>query len=92
MGKKDILTERLLSMPKDFEQREMDTLMSQCGCVKNNRGRTSGSAVEYVHQATQRVFAYHRPHPGNILKPYILKAARQFLQSVGEIQRKETET
>lgn len=92
MGKKDILIERLLNMPKDFEQREMDTLMGQCGCVRNNRGRTSGSAIEYVHQATQRVFAYHRPHPGNIIKPYILKAARQFLQSVGEIQREETET
>ena len=86
MGKKDILIERFLSMPKDFEQREMDTLMNQCGCARNNRGRTSGSAIEYVHQATQRVFTYHRPHPGNIIKPYILKAARQFLRDVGEIQ------
>ncbi len=86
MGKKDALTARLSSMPKDFEQREMDTLMSQCGCVKNNRGKTSGSAIQYVHQATQRVFTYHRPHPGNIIKPYILKSARQFLQDVGEIQ------
>lgn len=86
MGKKDALTARLSSMPKDFEQREMDTLMIQCGCVKNNRGKTSGSAIQYVHQATQRVFTYHRPHPGNIIKPYILKSARQFLQDVGEIQ------
>ncbi len=85
MGKKDALTARLSSMPKDFEQREMDTLMSQCGCVKNNRGKTSGSAIQYVHQATQRVFTYHRPYPGNIIKPYILKSARQFLQDVGEI-------
>lgn len=86
MGKKDALTARLLNIPKDFEQREMDTLMRQCGCVKNNRGKTSGSAIQYVHQATKRVFTYHRPHPGNIIKPYILKAAIQFLKSVGEIQ------
>lgn len=87
MGKKDALTARLLSMPKDFEQREMDTLMNQCGCAKNNRGKTSGSAIQYVHQVTQRVFTYdHRPHPGNILKPYVLKSAIQFLQNVGEIQ------
>lgn len=86
MGKKDILLERFLSMPKDFEQREMDTLMSQCNCVKGSRGRTSGSAIEYVHQATQRVFTYHRPHPGNIIKPYILKAAKRFLQDIGEIK------
>lgn len=86
MGKKEVLTARLLSMPKDFEQREMDTLMGQCGCVKSDRGRTSGSAISYVHQATLRVFAYHRPHPGNVIKPYVLKAARQFLQSVGELQ------
>ncbi len=86
MGKKDTLTTRFLSMPKDFEQREMDALMAQCGCVRNNRGKTSGSAVQYVHERTTRVFTYHRPHPGNIIKPYILKAARQFLQDVGEIQ------
>lgn len=86
MGKKETLTARLLSMPKDFEQREMDALMGQCDCIKNNRGKTSGSAIQYVHQATQKVFTYHRPHPGNIIKPYVLKAAKQFLQSVGEIQ------
>ena len=86
MGKKDTMTARLLGMPKDFEQREMDTLMGQCGCIKNNCGKTSGSAIQYVHQATQQVFTYHRPHPGNIIKPYVLKAAIQFLQNVGEIQ------
>lgn len=85
MGKKDTMTARLLSMPKDFEQREMDTLMGQCGCVKNNRGKTSGSAIQYVYQATQQVFTYHRPHPENRIKPYVLKAAIQFLRSVGEI-------
>ncbi len=86
MGKRDALMARLLRMPKDFEQREMDTLMSQCGCVKSNRGRTSGSAIEYVHQGTKRIFTYHQPHPGNMIKLYILKAAKQFLQDVGEIQ------
>lgn len=86
MGKKDTLAARFLTMPKDFEQREMDALMAQCGCVRNNCGKTSGSAIQYVHERTKRVFAYHRPRPGNIIKPYILKAARQFLQDVGEIQ------
>lgn len=85
MGKKDALVARLLNLPKDFEQREMDTLMSQCGCTKTHRGKTSGSAISYVHSATQRVFSYHRPHPGNLIKLYILRAAIQFLQSVGEI-------
>ncbi len=86
MGKKDALTERFLSMPKDLEQREMDALIAQNGCVRNNRGKTSGSAVQYVHQETKRVFAYHRPHPGSIIKPYILKAAKQFLRDIGVIQ------
>lgn len=85
MGKKDTLTARFLSMPKDFEQREMDALMAQYGCTKSNCGKTSGSAVQYVHESTKRVFAYHRPHPGNIIKPYILKADKQFLQDDGEI-------
>lgn len=86
MGKKDTLIERLLRMPKDFEQREMETLMKQCGCVRRNRGKTSGSAIEYYHPATQQVFDYHLPHPKNTIKPYLMKKAIQFLRSIGEIQ------
>lgn len=85
MGKKERLIERLLSMPKDFEQREMDTLLKQCGCVLDNRGKTSGSAVRYIHKATEASFVYHRPHPGNIIKLYVLKQVIQFLQKVKEI-------
>lgn len=91
MGKKDMLIERLLRMPKDFEQREMDTLMKQCGCVRSNRGRTSGSAIQYTHKETGYTFTYHHPHPGNTLLPYVLKTAIRFLQKIGEIQGKGTE-
>lgn len=86
MGKKERLIERLLRMPKDFEQREMDTLLKQCGCVLDNRGKTSGSAIQYIHKATGKVFTYHRPHPGNIIMPYVLKGAKEFLQIIGEIR------
>lgn len=86
MGKKERLKERLLSMPKDFEHREMDTLLKQCGCVPDNRGKTSGSAIQYIHEETGNVFIYHRPHPGNIIKPYLMKRVIRFLQSIGEIQ------
>ena len=86
MGRKATQTAPLLSMPKDFEKREMDALSKPCGSGRNNRGKTSGSTIQYVHQATRKVFTYHRPYPGNIIKPYVLKAARKFLQGVGEIQ------
>ena len=85
MSQKDDLIKRLRSYPKDFEIRELDSLMSKCNCQKGNRGNTSGSAIEYSHVPTRRIFNCHSPHPEKELKKYVLKEAVIFLESVGEI-------
>jgi hypothetical protein len=85
MSRKDDLVRRLKSYPKDFEIRELDSLMSKCNCQKGNRGNTSGSAIEYSHVPTRRTFNCHSPHPVRALKKYILKEAVAFLEDVGEI-------
>ena len=51
MSQKDSLVERLLSKPKDFTIDELESLMGKCCCKKFNRGRTSGSAIAYIHEA-----------------------------------------
>ncbi len=86
MSQRDELIKRLLSKPKDFEIRELDRLMSFCGCERDNAGKTSGSAVKYFHRKDGKIFMCHRPHPGNILKPYVVSAAIAFLKDIGEIQ------
>ena len=85
MSQKDDLISRLKSYPKNFEIRELDSLMSKCNCQKGYRGNTSGSAIEYSHIPTSRTFNCHSPHPEKVLKKYILKEAVKFLENVGEI-------
>ena len=85
MSQKDDLIMRIKSCPKDFEIRELDSLMSKCNCVKGNRGKTSGSAIEYTHTTTKRVFSCRSPHPEKVLKRYILKNAIAFLEEIGEL-------
>ena len=80
-----MLVERLLSRPKDFTLQELDRLMGQCNCEKDNRGKTSGSAINYCHLPTKRVLSCHRPHPGSIIKPYLIKKVITFLREVNEI-------
>ena len=88
MSKKEALVERLLSKPTDFTERELDTIMGQCGCVKDNKGKTSGSRICYYHIATKQTLRLHSPHPGSVLKPYQVNDALSFLRQVGELPDK----
>ena len=84
MSKKETLLRKLFqkSIPRDFTIKELDALMSKCGCEKYSGGR--GSGVRYVHIETKRMLTFDLPHPGNELKPYHIKNVRSFLQDVGE--------
>ena len=85
MSKKEKAQKRLLSKPKDYTIDELDTLMMMSNCQKANRGKTSGSAIEYIHTKTQMALYLHSPHPRRELKEYMLVKAINFLKSVDEI-------
>lgn len=85
MSQKQNLIDRLKTKPKDFTVSELDTLMKQCNCSKNNRGRTSGSAIAYIHTPSGRKLSFHSPHPKKELKRYMIDAVIGFLESVSEI-------
>jgi len=70
MSKQGKLLARLLSKPKDFEWSEALKLLSYYD-YKLLTG--SGSRRKFVHQQTKQVIILHQPHPGNILKEYIIK-------------------
>ena len=80
MSQKDNLIRRLKAKPKDFTISELDSLMSKCGCSKNNRGKTSGSAIAYIHDKTGRILKFHSPHPQNELKGYMIDKVIVFLE------------
>ena len=85
MSQKEELVQKLLSKPKNFTIFELDSLMSKCGCQKSNRGKSSGSAIAYVHRKTGRILKFHSPHPQKELKPYMVVLVIDFLTSVSEI-------
>ena len=64
--------ERLKSKPKDYTYDEIKYLLNKLGFIENNKGKTSGSAVEFKNQEGRKI-SLHKPHPDNIIKPYIIK-------------------
>ncbi|MFM2015744.1 MAG: hypothetical protein RIQ51_1234 [Bacteroidota bacterium] len=73
MTKKDKLLERFLSMPKDFSYQELKTLLSGLGYEEHHLGKTSGSRVLFFNDKIGHEIKIHKPHPGNIIKPYLMK-------------------
>ena len=53
MSKSDKLIERFKTLPKDFTFEEMVKLLSIFGYELENKGRTSGSRVEFHHEVHQ---------------------------------------
>lgn len=69
MSKKEKLLEKLKSKPKDFTYDELKTLLNYLGFYENNKGKTSGSRVEFKDYLNRKI-RLHKPHPSNIIKPY----------------------
>ncbi len=83
MTKKDKLVERFLSLPKDFTFDELVKLMISLGFELSNKGKTSGSRVEFIHKNLNARWFAHKPHPGKIMKKYALKDLKIFLTETG---------
>ena len=70
---------RLKSEPKDFTYEELRFLLYRLGFSESNRGHTSGSRVEFQDLFGRKILL-HKPHPNNIIKPYIIKAVLNSLK------------
>ena len=72
MSKLDKLTERLCRRPKDFTWEELEKLLVAYGFELLKGGKTGGSRRKFYNTSSAEVLDLHKPHPGNILKPYQL--------------------
>ena len=70
MSQKDKLIARLLKKPKDFTFDEMEALLS-CFDYQLKQGGT-GSGVKFTRGDSNEVINFHKPHPNNVLKKYVL--------------------
>lgn len=84
MGTKDKLLKRFRTLPNDFTWEEMSRLLTLLGYLPSNKGKTSGSRMIFKNDGKKPIML-HRPHPGNIMKGYVLKQVMEYLQNDGMI-------
>lgn len=69
MSKVEKQIQRLKSKPKDFTYDEAKSLLNNLGFIEYNKGKTSGSRVEFKDECGRKIIL-HKPHPSNVIKPY----------------------
>lgn len=80
MGSKEKLMLRFLSQPKDFTWDEMCRLLVSLGYAPGNKGKTSGSRMIFTSDGKKPIML-HRPHPGNIIKSYVMRQVLDYLKN-----------
>lgn len=80
IGRKEKLIQRFLKLPKDFTFEETITLLGYLGYRIHNKGATSGSRIRFVNDFGEFI-DMHRPHPGNIMKEWMMKKIYLHLKS-----------
>lgn len=86
MGTKEKLVERFKRQPKDFTFEETLKLLAIFGYKVHNKGATSGSRIRFKNEQTGQYIDIHKPHPGSIMKEWMLKAILQHLKNNGLIK------
>ena len=81
-----LLIDRFCKLPKDFTYEETLKLLSAFGYSEHNKGATSGSRVRFKNEQTGQYIDIHKPHPGSIMKAWMMKAIYQHLKSNGLIK------
>ena len=79
MARKDKLIRRLRARPRDFQWEELTRILESVGYREVRSGKTGGSRRRFVH-STAPVVNLHRPHPGNIVKMYVIDEVLRVLK------------
>jgi hypothetical protein len=85
MTTKDKLIKRFLSFQKDFTIDELSTMLSRFDFEDSNKGKTSGSRIAFINRENGVIIRIHKPYPGKIIKPYVLKEVHNCLKENGFI-------
>jgi hypothetical protein len=86
MSTKEKLIERFCNLPKDFTFDETMKLLSGYGYRVHNKGATSGSRIRFINEETKEYIDIHKPHPGHIMKEWMMKTIYQHLKNNGLIK------
>ncbi len=80
MGKKEKLLKRLYSKPTDFKWSELRYLLSRLGYTEK---QGKGSRVKFYLESPRNIICLHRPHPGEIIKTYVIDVIIDNLEATG---------
>ena len=80
MGRKEKLLNRFLQLPKDFTFDETISLLSHLGYTIHNKGKTSGSHIRFNNESLGIYIDLHKPHPGTIMKQWMIKTMYDHLK------------
>lgn len=69
-----------MTKPKDLTFDELTTIFNSFGFEVGNKGKTSGSRVEFYSEELDISFYTHKPHPSSIVKSYVIKEVINFLK------------
>ena len=73
--------------PKAFNAGNLsNVIVSSFGYDEHNKGVTSGSRVRFKNEQTGQYIDIHKPHPGSIMKAWMMKAIYQHLKINGLIK------
>jgi hypothetical protein len=84
MSRRDKLVARLKGKRKDFAWDELVRLLEGLGYNEAATGKTGGSRRRFVH-VTAPIIALDKPHPGNIVKMYVIDDLLRVLTEEGLI-------
>lgn len=84
MTKTDKLLKRFKSKPKNFTYEELVQILKRFGYTEFKTGKTSGSAVRFKNDSND-IIMFHKPHPGNIIKSYVIDQIIEKLERSGLI-------
>lgn len=81
MSKKEKLLKKFLTKPvkKNLTFDELSTLLIACSFSKIEG---FGSAVKFYNKSKDVLINLHKPHPGNILKTYLVKQIQDKIKEV----------
>ncbi len=81
MGTKEKLIRRFKKQPKDFTFDELTRLFRTIGFELSQKGKTSGSRVEFINNEKELSYGAHKLHPDSAIKSYVMKQILEFLTS-----------
>jgi len=73
MGKIVKLIDKFQGSPKDLTWEELIKILAHFGFVElSKKGKAGGSRVKFANE-NKDIINLHKPHPSNIIKPYLIK-------------------